>query len=271
MNHVEIMRVPAERISHSEFVNSYYKLQTPVILSNAISEWKAKNLTPESLDKILVNKVVDVHVSKSGVFDPNKLDGNEPGYKIEKMKFTDLVKNIRKTDPELCHYLQQKSLTREFPILSKDIGDLKWLGITDIKIFTAFWVGAKNAFSPLHLDFTQNFFAQIYGQKMFTLFHPSDTQFLYPSFDKILSHISEIRLDKIDFERYPLAREAKPYSIILDPGDVLFLPERWWHHVHTLDTSISVNIRWSKLFSKCSLNILKTRFKSILNNLISKR
>ena len=34
--------------------------------------------------------------------------------------------------------------------------------------------------------------------------------------------------------------------MILEPGDVLFVPRQWWHFVKSLDTTISVNT-WIEL------------------------
>lgn len=39
----------------------------------------------------------------------------------------------------------------------------------------------------------------------------------------------------------------KPKLIILEPGDVLFVPNGWWHYVESLDNiNVNVNI-WGKL------------------------
>lgn len=39
----------------------------------------------------------------------------------------------------------------------------------------------------------------------------------------------------------------KPKLVILQPGDVLFVPNGWWHYVESLDNiNVSVNI-WGKL------------------------
>lgn len=46
---------------------------------------------------------------------------------------------------------------------------------------------------------------------------------------------------------YLLAIPDKPKLITLEPGDVLFVPNGWWHYVESLDQiNVSVNI-WKKL------------------------
>lgn len=48
-------------------------------------------------------------------------------------------------------------------------------------------------------------------------------------------------------EDYVLNIEEKPKLITLEPGDVLFIPNGWWHYVESLDQiTMSVNI-WGDL------------------------
>lgn len=39
---------------------------------------------------------------------------------------------------------------------------------------------------------------------------------------------------------------ASPHVVILEPGDVLYVPRHWWHFVQNLETSISINT-WLRL------------------------
>ena len=52
---------------------------------------------------------------------------------------------------------------------------------------------------------------------------------------------SQVDLEAIDFERYPLFRGVQVQEFTLQPGDVLFIPVGWWHHVRALDVTITIS------------------------------
>lgn len=47
--------------------------------------------------------------------------------------------------------------------------------------------------------------------------------------------------DHPDDEKYPAARGVVFHRIVLEAGDLLFLPEGWFHQVESVSTSLSVN------------------------------
>ena len=53
--------------------------------------------------------------------------------------------------------------------------------------------------------------------------------------------VSEVDLNNFDPTRFPRIKEVEFYSVVLEPGDILYNPRRWWHYVKSLDVSISVN------------------------------
>jgi ribosomal protein L16 Arg81 hydroxylase len=55
-----------------------------------------------------------------------------------------------------------------------------------------------------------------------------------------------VDVDHPDHARFPRLREAEMFVAELGPGDVIYIPRGWWHHVRTLELSISVNFWWAR-------------------------
>lgn len=125
------------------------------------------------------------------------------------------------------------------------------------------WIGSKGCITPLHFDAWHGVLCQVRGRKRVTLFAPEDTDNMYPrkQEDGMNMHTSELVLEKLDLpgcpaavpagaidadymNRYPLAKTITPYTVDLEPGDALYIPPFWWHHVASLDACISVPLRW---------------------------
>jgi len=51
--------------------------------------------------------------------------------------------------------------------------------------------------------------------------------------------------DPESLKKFPKFKDAKAVEAILEPGDVLYLPPMWFHHVTALEMSVSVSI-WSR-------------------------
>ena len=95
-------------------------------------------------------------------------------------------------------------------------------------------IGGKGAQVGLHYDFLRShaYLAQVIGKKRCVLFSPEDSGALYKGM---------VDPDAPDFEKFPLFRNAVPYECTLEPGELLFMPSRWWHHAVALEKSITVN------------------------------
>jgi lysine-specific demethylase 8 len=64
-------------------------------------------------------------------------------------------------------------------------------------------------------------------------------------FRSALPNYSRFDAEKLDYDRFPLSREVAPIEVILQPGDALYLPSRWWHQTCSLDLSASFNFWWA--------------------------
>lgn len=91
-----------------------------------------------------------------------------------------------------------------------------------------------------------NLLVQVVGNKRVVLFPPSDAPCLYLEGDK--SKVTDI--DSPDLEEFPKFANVQRYEATLQPGEVLFLPALWFHHVTALEFGVAVNIFWRHLDEK---------------------
>jgi hypothetical protein len=97
-----------------------------------------------------------------------------------------------------------------------------------------FLIGPAGSVATLHSDIlhTHAYLAQIVGRKRCILFSPDDSGSLYGG---------KVDPARPDFEQFPLFRRATAFECILEPGELLFMPSDWWHHVETIEKSITVS------------------------------
>ena len=89
-------------------------------------------------------------------------------------------------------------------------------------------VGQRGNTTPAHYDEQQNIFAQLHGRKRVVLFAPSDFRCLYPfPVPHPNDRQSQVDLHAPDLGRFPRFAEAAPLEALLEPGELLFLPQYW--------------------------------------------
>ena len=108
-----------------------------------------------------------------------------------------------------------------------------------------FWLGPAGTVTPLHCDYDDNLFAQIWGSKRIFLAPPHHDEFLYAREANALLFGSPFDPEAPDYERFPLAQQAALIECIVAPGDMLYVPAGWYHQVRSLSFSLSAN-RWSR-------------------------
>lgn len=113
------------------------------------------------------------------------------------------------------------------------------------------WVGNAATVST-HYDLLDNIVCVVSGRRRFTLFPPEQLTNLYVGpLDFTLSGqpVSMVNLQDPDFDRFPRFKEALAAAEVaeLEPGDALYLPKLWWHHVESLDPfNAIVNYWWDQ-------------------------
>ena len=111
------------------------------------------------------------------------------------------------------------------------------------------WIG--NAITtPAHIDESNNIACVVTGKRRFTLFPPEQAANLYlgpVDYTPTGSPISMVAFDNPDFNRFPKFHEALTAAQVaeLEPGDAIYIPTLWWHHVESLtQLNILLNYWW---------------------------
>lgn len=123
------------------------------------------------------------------------------------------------------------------------------LALFDDSILPRIWLGNRIT-TPTHVDEWNNVACVVAGSRRFTLFPPEQIANLYIGpldFAPTGAAMSMVSLRDPDFVRYPKFRAAMAAAetAVLQPGDALFIPPLWWHHVESLEPfNVLVNYWW---------------------------
>lgn len=104
--------------------------------------------------------------------------------------------------------------------------------------WASLWMGDPSIIAA-HYDVPDNLACNLAGQRRFTLFPPEQIQNLYPGpvdFTPAGQVTSLVDFSNPDDSRFPLFKQALEHAVVaeLAPGDVLYIPSMWWHHVEAL-------------------------------------
>ena len=112
------------------------------------------------------------------------------------------------------------------------------------------WIGNRTI-AQTHYDMSNNLAVCVAGRRRFTLFPPDQISNLYPGPLEPTPGgqvVSMVDLSAPDYVRYPRFADAAAVAQVadLEPGDVLFYPALWWHHVEALESfNVLVNYWWN--------------------------
>jgi hypothetical protein len=116
------------------------------------------------------------------------------------------------------------------------------------------YIASPGARALLHYDSWWAFLVQLHGEKRIVLHPPRDYPYFYTQHGLThgRSRRASVDIRQPDHARFPLAsRRSAGWEVTLGPGDLFFLPARWWHEVEALSASVGVNRRFRAPASAC--------------------
>ncbi|KFI08787.1 cupin-like domain-containing protein [Massilia sp. BSC265] len=111
------------------------------------------------------------------------------------------------------------------------------------------WIGNRSRIAAHH-DVPDNIAVVAAGRRRFTLFPPEQVSNLYIGpldFTPAGQAISLVDFAKPDLQRFPRFAQAMQHAQAaeLGPGDAIFIPSMWWHHIEALEPfNVLVNYWW---------------------------
>ncbi len=227
-----------------------WKQYQPFLIEGVAEHWDAcHKWSNDYLIDHCGSKVMSVVYFKKGFLDNYKnfaYDKNN-GADEKKMQYKEYIKDIENkisnNDDTGC-YLYEVDFEEYF---SELIGDVTYPKYLNRKPWVNLWHGFSNknftSASSLHFDRIYNIYAQIRGRKRFLLFPPSNYLSFYPPLDDSsgMGHNSKVNPDLLQFELFPKFPWQERIEVVLQPGEILYIPPFWWHHVTAVDENISLS------------------------------
>uniref|UniRef100_A0A8C5QM78 HSPB1 associated protein 1 n=1 Tax=Leptobrachium leishanense TaxID=445787 RepID=A0A8C5QM78_9ANUR len=239
-------------------------LSRPAIFTDMASDWPASHWTVGYLSNLLGGNHMRFRIGRRHADPAPQFETDCPYIQATLQQFQDWIRGASECDTgtfqhynisDYWAYADYKYLAQVFgdrPQILKDVvwADFGFPGRDGMK--STLWVGSSGANTPCHIDsYGCNLVLQVEGRKTWHLFPPEDTAYLYPTripYEES-SVFSKVNVLNPDWRRLPLFSKAHPHVVTLHPGQVLFVPSRWWHYVESVDDiTVSVNT-WIELDS----------------------
>ncbi len=223
------------------FRKEYYEPALPVIIKNLAKDWPAYTKWNWDYFKQLVGdqKVPLYNNVKSDAYTPiNKADD----YKT----FGEYIDMISKGPAGWRIFLF--NIFDHAPELTKDFTWPEHLMKGFVKKYPMLFTGGASSITHMHfdIDLSHILHTQFGGRKRVLMFPYKEQRKLYRKPFEVLSMAdfsNYYQEGKLDFEKFPALKLAEGYDFILEPGDTLFMPAGYWHHMEYLDSGFAMSLR----------------------------
>ena len=206
---------------------------TPTVITNGGACTKHA-WTVEWLREVAGEDTVAVERSKNNRF----YDGGGP--EKRRMRLSRFLDVFMSQPRQWEYYLAEQGM-EQTPALLTDVMVPEFAAFMNVDR-TQLWIGAGGQVSPLHHDHWDNILCQLEGTRTFTIFDPFQVEYLYPRRGEEDMYFSQVDPANPDLKRFPKFAHAEPTTVVLNAGEMLFLPAYWWHQVqHAPRRNMAVN------------------------------
>ncbi len=232
LRHIERVK----SISKPDFIQNYVKPQVPVVIENLVDDWPAvSKWNFDYIKQKVGDKVVPLYDDRPVDYK----DGfNEPH---ATMKMSDYIALLQKEPTKYRIFLY--NVLKEVPELQEDF-DFPDIGLRLMKSLPMLFFGGEGSHTFMHydIDLANILHFHFQGKKECILYPNGEKKHLYKVPHSLITHES-IDFSDPDFERWPALKNACGYRTELEHGNVLYMPEGYWHYMRYITPGFSMSMR----------------------------
>lgn len=230
----EIDRV--KTISKEDFLKNYFKPQKPLVIERFVENWPAYHKwNLEYMEQIAGDKVVPLYDNRP----VSHKDGfNEPHATMKMREYIELLK----TEPTKYRIFLWNIL-REVPQLQNDFSYPDF-GLKLMKKLPMLFFGGTDSYTFMHydIDLANIFHFHFHGKKEVILFDQEQNDYLYRIPHSLITR-EDIDFSNPDYQKWPALKKANGYIANLEHGNMLYMPEGYWHYMRYLTPGFSMSLR----------------------------
>lgn len=232
LRHIERVK----SISKPDFIQNYVKPQVPVVIENLVDDWPAvSKWNFDYIKQKVGDKVVPLYDDRPVDYK----DGfNEPH---ATMKMSEYIALLQKEPTKYRIFLY--NVLKEVPELQDDF-DFPDIGLRLMKSLPMLFFGGEDSHTFMHydIDLANILHFHFQGKKECILYPNGEKKHLYKVPHSLITHES-IDFSDPDFERWPALKNASGYRTELEHGNVLYMPEGYWHYMRYITPGFSMSMR----------------------------
>ncbi|KAL6524504.1 hypothetical protein OROHE_016175 [Orobanche hederae] len=274
----KVEKVNGKKLSYADFVEKYLAGNQPVILPGLMDDWLAckdwvsydgkpnlhffsshfgssrvqvadcgtKEFTDQKRMAMSVSEFIDGWVKSSG-----SGSGGDDGKPMLYLKDWHFVKEypdyVAYTTPMfflddwLNLYLDKYSMHDD----PESYQERNEISCSDYRFV---YVGSKGTWTPLHADVFRSYSwsANVCGRKQWYFLSPSQHHLVFDRYMK--SSVYDI-FEDVCKSKYPGFEKAIWWECTQEQNEIIFVPSGWYHQVHNLEDTVSINHNWFNAYN----------------------
>ena len=247
-------RVAARPAPLAHEFEAIIRAERPVVLKGLLDAWPAVAVGRQSVARLNAYLKAMDGGALAPVMEAPASSGGRFGYGADMREFafskrqggiSETLERIERLmgDPEAPFVaIQMLPLASHLPEFTRQNA----LPLLPPYVMPRLWVGGPLR-TQTHNDRDHNLACVVAGRRRFLLFPPQQVGNLYVGPLDNPPPLSLVDPEAPDLVRFPKYRQAFAAAQVaeLGPGDALFMPKYWWHHVTSLDPyNVMVNYWW---------------------------